>query len=60
MSNIYVYCVAIEITASPLLQRYIRQLMISEEIYTIDNCPLYPVFLNRQTQITSVFRDMLM
>jgi len=34
--------------------------MISEEIYTIDNCPLYPVFLNRQTQITSVFRDMLM
>jgi hypothetical protein len=34
--------------------------MISEEIYTIDYYPRYPVFLNRQTQITPVFSDMLM
>jgi len=49
MNNIYVYCVTNEITASPLLQRYVRQLMISEEIYPIANCPNYLVFLNRQT-----------
>jgi hypothetical protein len=49
MSNVYVYCVANKITASPLLQKYIRQLTISEEIYPIDNCPHNPVFLSRQT-----------